>query len=120
MRIQEYAAKHCADILERAQQLAAIDDLEGFPFDEIIQDEDGQPVKVVTTNSTRIPVVDILGLHRDEFAKIYPDEESLDAYDMYISSLVVYEGEDALNQIRDAIRQAQEQLAVYSTVEVDI
>lgn len=113
MNIQTYAKIHCRDILQKAEARKSFTDLANFPYDEIVESDDGVPVRVVNTQSGNIPIEDILGMPRDEFAKQYPSEEQLDAYDRYISMFTIIEGADVLNQVRNAIAREQERLDLY-------
>lgn len=113
MKILEYAQIHCKDLLDRFNKQKDLDLLAGYPYDEIVYDEDDTPVRVVNTQSGQIPIADILGMPRDEFAKVYPDEESLTAYDKYVSMFIFLEGEEAVNQIRNAIAQESQRLEEY-------
>lgn len=113
MNIQTYATLKCRDIIEKATALQAFDDLGDFPYDEIVTSDEGIPVRVVTTSAGNIPIVDILGLQRDQFATEYPSEEQLDAYDRYVSMFTIIEGAEVLNQVRNAIAKEQARMDLY-------
>lgn len=113
MNIQTYAKLHCRDILERAEARKSFDELANFPYDEIIEADDGALVRVVNTQSGNVPIADILGMQRDEFAKYYPTEEQLDAYDKYVAMFTIIEGPEVLNQVRNAIAREQERMDLY-------
>ncbi len=112
MRITEFAETYCAELMDRYRKTKPLDLFEGYPYDEIIYDDE-TPVKVVNTQSGQIPIADILGMPRDDFAKVYPDEDSLTAYDKYMAMFVFLEGEEAVNQIRDAIALEASRLEEY-------
>lgn len=109
MTIEEFAALHCQDILARAKQLGEFDLFADYPFDEIIYaDDDDIPIRVINCPSGQIPIADIISLNRDEFATLYPDEDSLVAYDKYMAMFIIIEGAEVVNQIRNAmLREAQ-------------
>lgn len=116
MFIQQFAETKCKDIIERAKFKASSDMFATFPYDEIIQledDVDAPPVRVVNTPSSQIPIADILGMGRDEFAKVYPDEESLEAYDKYVAMFIITEGEAVLRQVRDEIMREAKRIESY-------
>lgn len=113
MNIQTYAKLKCQDILYRAKERKSFDDFGDFPYDEIVEAEDGSKVKVVNTQSGSIPIMDILGLDREDFAYHYPTEEMLDAYDRYVSMFEIVEGAEVLHRVRTAIAEAQQRLNDY-------
>lgn len=88
-------------------------DLSGFSYDEIITEEDGTKVPVINTVNYQIPLMDILGLSRSEFAKPWPYQECLEAYDTYVSNLSILEGEDALAAIRKQVTLEQERIKFF-------
>lgn len=117
MLIQQFAEQNCRDIIERAKFMASTDMFATFPYDEIVQSEDdvnAPPMRVVNTPSSQIPIADILGMGRDEFAKVYPDEESLEAYDKYVAMFIITEGEAVLRQVRDEILRESQRLDSYA------
>lgn len=123
MKIDEFASLKCRDLLERLEKQKGFDMFAEYPCDEIIYDDnDGTPIKVVNTRSGQIPIADILGMPRDDFVKVYPDEESLDAYDKYMSMFIFLEGADAVHYIRNAMAIEMQKLeeTVVPGVAVDI
>lgn len=120
MKILEFAQKFCADLLDRFNKQKDLDLFAGYPYDEIIYDDDETPVRVVNTQSGQIPIADIIGMPRDDFAKVYPDEESLTAYDKYMSMFIFLEGEEAVNQVRNAIALEARRLEEYQVPGVGV
>ena len=120
MFIQEFARVFCSDIIERSKSLNIDSLVADFPYDDIIYDEDGTPVKVVNSHCVQIPLIDILALNRSEFAKLHPDEESLNVFDRYISSIEMFEGEEAVNRVRNAVRREMERLDSYADLTVKV
>lgn len=117
MFIQQFAEVRCKDIIERAKFAASTDMFATFPYDDIVQSEDdvdAPPMRVVNTPSSQIPIADILGMGRDEFAQVYPDEESLEAYDKYVAMFIITEGEAVLRQVRDEIMRVANRMESYS------
>lgn len=116
MNILEFATKYCADIVEKANKRTEMFDLSGFSYDEIITDLDGAKIPVVNTENYQIPIADILEMNRTEFAKVWGNVECLEAYDTYVSTLIILEGEEVLNVIRNKLRTEQEKLSAYEDV----
>lgn len=110
MTIQDFAQKYCVDILQKASQAQELLDLDGFSYDEVITTDEGYQVKVINTPSYQIPLQDILGLDRDQFAKIWNEPEALEAYDNYVATLIIIDGEDVLNEVRNTISRNAEAL----------
>ena len=116
MNIREYAEKYCADIIQRADKQSDLFDVSGFSYDEIIVEEDGTRVPVVNTVNHQIPVQDILTNNRESFAKIWSTQDCLEAYDNYVSTLIILEGEEVLQEIRNEMLRAQERLSLYDNL----
>ena len=110
MKILEFAKTYCADIIEASKKAADLLDYEGFSYDDIIREDDGTYVKVVTTDNYVIPLEDILSMPCDEFQKVWPHQECVEAYDLYLSNLVIIEGEEVLNHVRTQLRREQERI----------
>ena len=113
MNIRDFATQYCSDIVADAEKRSKMFDLSGFSYDEIIVEEDGTEVRVVNTANYQIPTTDILGLDRVEFARVWPYTECLEAYDTYVSNLVIVEGEDALTAVRNMLSREQEKIELY-------
>lgn len=105
MKLGQFIDTYCQDILEESNQrksyLGADD---GLPYDDIVQDESGRPMKVVYSATRRIPIADILDSDRSEFAKVYSTPSDLETYDNYLNSIILMEGEEALEVIRKSVR----------------
>ena len=105
MTIQEFAKTYCSDVIQRANE-DAVTDKDGFPFDEIVREDDGTRVKVINTENYQIPIMDIIGLDRTDFVKNYPYSECWEAYDKYVKVTGLIWGEDAFQVIRKAMIDA--------------
>lgn len=116
MNIREFSSKYCQDIIKVAKRRCELFDSSGFSFDEIIKDEDGREVRVINTTNYQIPLEDILGLDRSEFSLIWPYSECLEAYDTYVSNLIIIEGEEALNIIRNALSREMDKISRYDNI----
>lgn len=110
MKIFAFIDQYCSDLVETAKVKSDIIDLSNFPHDAEITDESGAKVQVIYVNHYAIPIMDILSLERDEFARVYPGIDNLEAYDNYVSNVTMLEGEDAVMRIRRAIDAAVNKL----------
>ena len=120
MKIGQFTDMYCQDILQEAskkQSLLGIDD--ELPCDEVVIDDSGNKMKVVYSETRRIPVLDIIDLDRSEFAKIYPTASDLETYDNYINSIVILEGEEALECIRHSVRNELQRIREFSETNGD-
>lgn len=115
MLIHEFIVEYCQDIVEtytatRSKLLDSFD----LPYDDEIEDDSGELMKVVYCGEKAIPINDILSMSKSDFARVYPDFECRDLYDKYIESLVMLEGEDALNHIRSVLDQERQRIKEFS------
>lgn len=116
MNIKEFASQYCSDIMAEAKKRSEMFDLSGFSYDEVIKEDDGTEVRVVNTANYQIPIIDILGMDRVEFSKVWPYTECVDAYDTYVNNLIIVEGEDALTAVRNMLSREQEKIAMYDNI----
>ena len=115
MLIHEFIVEYCQDIVEtytatHSKLLASFD----LPYDDEIEDDSGELMKVVNCGEKAIPINDILSMSKSDFARVYPDFECRDLYDKYIESLIMLEGEDALNHIRSVLDQERQRIKEFS------
>jgi hypothetical protein len=115
MLIHEFIVEYCQDIVETytATHSKLLDSFD-LPYDDEIEDDSGELMKVVYCGEKAIPVNDILSMSKSDFARVYPDFECRDLYDKYIESLVMLEGEDALNHIRSVLDQERLRIKEFS------
>lgn len=116
MNISEFAAQYCPDLIKVACRHSELLELSGFSYDEIIVEEDGTEVRVVNTVNYQIPISDILGMDRAEFAHVWPYTECLSAYDTYVEGLIILEGEEALTAVRNMLSREQERINMYDSI----
>lgn len=108
MRIYEFIDKYCSDLVEKRNKMAALVNLEEFPHDDVVDDDDGNKVPVVLVDGNAIPVADFLTMDKADFLSVYKTQGCEEAFDNYVSALVILEGEEALSRIRNMIlREAQ-------------
>lgn len=115
MLIHEFIVEYCQDIAETytATHSKLLDSFD-LPYDDEIEDDSGELMKVVYCGEKAIPINDILSMSKSDFARVYPDFECRDLYDKYIESLVMLEGEDALNHIRSVLDQERQRIKEFS------
>ena len=115
MLIHEFIVEYCQDIVETytATHSKLLDSFD-LPYDEEIEDDSGELMKVVYCGEKAIPINDILSMSKSDFARVYPDFECRDLYDKYIESLIMLEGEDALNHIRSVLDQERQRIKEFS------
>lgn len=115
MLIHEFIVEYCQDIVETytATHSKLLDSFD-LPYDDEIEDDSGELMKVVYCGEKAIPINDILSMSKSEFARVYPDFECRDLYDKYIESLIMLEGEDALNHIRSVLDQERQRIKEFS------
>jgi hypothetical protein len=109
-------ALHCQDIIDRKKQEKSLLSDYDWPYDCILQDEDGVPVKVINTEDGDIPIEHILENAREDFAKIYPTPKYLEAYDLYMESVEVLDGKEYAKQYRDYIKARKRELDEFSSL----
>ena len=103
MRIYEFIDKYCQDLVEKRRKMDTLISLEEFPHDDVVEDEDGVKVPVVIVDGNPIPVSDFLTMDKKDFLNAYKTPGCEEAFDNYVSALVILEGEEALLKIRNAI-----------------
>lgn len=115
MLIHEFIVEYCQDIVETyAATHSKLLDSFDLPYDDEIEDDSGELMKVVYCGEKAIPINDILSMSKSDFARVYPDFECRDLYDKYIESLIMLEGEDALNHIRSVLDQERQRIKEFS------
>lgn len=115
MLTHEFIVEYCQDIVETytATHSKLLDSFD-LPYDDEIEDDSGELMKVVYCGEKAIPINDILSMSKSDFARVYPDFECRDLYDKYIESLIMLEGEDALNHIRSVLDQERQRIKEFS------
>lgn len=115
MLIHEFIVEYCQDIVETytATHSKLLDSFD-LPYDDEIEDDSGELMKVVYCGEKAIPINDILSMSKSDFARVYLDFECRDLYDKYIESLIMLEGEDALNHIRSVLDQERQRIKEFS------
>lgn len=114
MRMREFVEKYCGDLQALYSETAnLLEEDYDLPFDAEIEDDSGQKVKVVYAGNTAIPVMDIISTDRSDFIRMYPSFECRELYDQYIDGLIIVEGEEAINRIRNMIRREQDRVDAF-------
>ena len=58
--------------------------------------------------------MDILTSTREDFARLYPSFECRELYDRYVDSLIMLEGADALNHIKEVMNREKERIQSFN------
>lgn len=111
MKIFEFIATFCGDLVEAAKRERQLIDLSEYAHDAIIHDAEGLPIPVVCVDALDIPVSDFLTMEREEFLNIWKTPNAAEAFDNYISAFEILEGEEALSRIRKAITAERDRLS---------
>lgn len=114
MRIREFTDKHCMDIVKESKQVASYLDSDDFSYDAVIEDIDGTPIKIIYAGPDEIPISDVLTLDKKDFIKIHPTLEASEAYDNYVESIIMLDGEEALSFIRNEVMKERSKIETYS------
>lgn len=112
MKIQEFADKYYPEVTKEVKNINSLFTTDGFPYDEVIVDDEGVKIPVLNTSAYQIPLTDVFGLSRDEFIKIYQNEECVEVYDRYLSAYTILEGFDTLTYIQNIVRSLVHQNSV--------
>ncbi len=110
MSIHGFIERYCKDIIRKNAQKTSLIDMSSYQYDDIIVDEDGVQVPVVYIDGTAVPVQDFFCMDKDDFCKAYVLPSAGEVYDSYLSAYIILEGEEALNEIRNAIRAEADRL----------
>lgn len=120
MRIKEFEKKYCADIINKLEEKSSLLDTVNFMYDEIIQDDSGNFVKVICTDSgEKIPITEILTLTEADFKAQYKTEEACTAAKNYLKHFIIVEGEELLTQLQREVAEKQKRLEKYSNVNLE-
>jgi hypothetical protein len=116
--LKEFIELFCDDIIKKKREANRLFNDYGWPYDEIAEDDNGDFIKIIHTGSEYgdIPLRDIIDMNRVEFAKVYPSQEALDAYDLYVESVGIIDGEELLDEYRKYIKTATAALEKYSDI----
>lgn len=114
MRMMEFINTYCADIKALYKERSRLLDDYDLPYDDEIEDDAGQLMKVVYAGTKVIPIADIITSTREDFARMYPSFECRDLYDKYVAALIMFEGEDALTHIRGSMQREQERVKAFN------
>lgn len=111
MKIFEFIAEFCQDLVNKSKQEKELIDLNEFAHDDVITDAEGNKIPVVCVDGLSIPVGDFLSMDKSDFVSVWKTPGCSEAYDNYISALEILEGEEALSRIRKAITAERERLS---------
>lgn len=109
MLISEFITVYCEDIMRMVDEAEA-KGLLTKNYDAIIEDDDGNLIKVVYAGQTPINIEDIMCGDIDEFSYLYPGEEALATYHEYRSHYTILEGLDAIMEELFAMQREREKI----------
>lgn len=100
MKIYDFIAQYCQDIVKDAAEKRKLVDLSEFPYDEIKMVK-GVAVPIVYIDGVEVPIRDFLMLQRRDFIFQYQSLPSAgECYDNYLENFTILEGEQALSNVR--------------------
>lgn len=105
--MREFKKKYCSDLIERAKELANSEFITK-DYDDIIEDDYGDPVKVLYAGGETINLDDMFGMDDADYAATYKSQEALELRKKYLSQFVIIEGLDILNYVS---KQMEDELA---------
>lgn len=113
--MNEFVKKYCPEFIMTSDVKKNLADLFDLPYEDVIEDDTGEEVAVVYTDSGKpIPVMDIVTTIREDFQKMHPDFEERELYDKYMESIVILEGEDLVSRIRKSIAASKKEVDSFS------
>jgi hypothetical protein len=111
MKIFQFIAEYCQDLVEESRRAKSLIDLSEFPHDGFAEDVEGNKVPVVYIDGESVPVSDFFTMDKSDFVNIWKLPNAGNTYDEYTSVMEILEGAEALNRIRNTILAEQERLA---------
>ena len=111
MTILQFLTTYCKDLIENAKVTKELVDLSTFAHDAIITDVEGNKIPVVIVDNLEIPVSDFLTMERADFVREWKSVNVGEAYDNYLSALMILEGADAVYRARQAILAERDRLS---------
>lgn len=118
MKLGEFIDKYCQDIVLRKRKEELLTLYDGLAFDRIIEDESGRLIKVIDVDGfDPIPVEDIVSMVEPEFIQRYPAPAQQEAYRAYCYNIIMLEGEEALNHIRNSLLREWKDIEDYSNAQ---
>lgn len=128
MKYREFVEMYCQDIISEKESKNEydIDNLDAmFPYDEIINDKDGNPVKVVfaeqlnTSDKIPIPVREILTTTVEELERVYAGTNIKQLQENYMSMFEVFSPEETFRRIQITIAKEEEKRKQYANISVE-
>lgn len=114
MEMKEFIDKYCPELRTLSKKMEKTSPLEELPNDGIMIDDSGERIPYVLCEGNEIPIMDIITMSEDDFARQYPSMEARELYKNYIDSLVIYDGPEAISHIRNSLVQEQKRVKAFS------
>lgn len=119
LKIGEFLKQYCSDIMELYEKYKNSDILYK-DYDEIIDDDDGYPIKVVWVDGHAIDIEHFFSMDDDDFSYTYSTPNALKAREQYLSKFTITDGFEAffeeLIKIQEEKKKIEEDIAKYSEV----
>ena len=119
MKLKEFQDKYCQDILTSARKREDLLPEIDFTFDKYLIEEDGEAVKAIEVGDYLIPIRDILSLSERDFVLMYPDNECIEARNLYLENFIIIEGEEVLEIVRRQFLKSMNEIEKYSTMKLE-
>lgn len=114
MKMKEFIDKYCPELRTLSKKMEKTSPLEELPNDGIMIDDSGERIPYVLCEGNEIPIMDIITMSEDDFARQYPSMEARELYKNYIDSLIIYDGPEAISHIRNSLVQEQKRVKAFS------
>lgn len=119
MKIGEFLKVYCQDIMDLYNKYKDSNIL-SKDYDEIIEDEDGNPIKVVWADSIPIDIEDFFSIDEEEFSIRYPGPTALKVREQYLKQFKIVEGFEAffeeLLEVQKYKKQVEDNAVLYGEV----
>lgn len=112
--MKEFIDKYCPELRTLSKKMEKTSPLEELPNDGIMIDDSGERIPYVLCEGNEIPIMDIITMSEDDFARQYPSMEARELYKNYIDSLIIYDGPEAISHIRNSLVQEQKRVKAFS------
>lgn len=109
MKIGEFLKVYCKDIMDLYEKYKNSDIL-SKDYDEIIEDDDGNPIKVVWAGNIPIDIEDFFSIDAEEFSARYPGPEALKVREQYLKQFKIVEGFEAFFEELLAVQEEKKKI----------
>ncbi len=111
MKIFQFIEEYCQDLVKKAKEKASLIDLSEFPHDGFLEDITGARIPVIYVDGESVPVSDLFSMDKRDFVNTWKLPSSAQEYDNYMGLMLVLEGEDVINRIRNLVNAEKKRLS---------